>query len=267
MIKENLKTPTPKQEEIRCRLCDNLIFQQYSLKSKLDNLETVNNWYHCRCGCMFNTNNVSDKTKIFNVEYRKTYEEMKGVNILYDYFIRLYAPILEEKTYGRKFIDVGYCLEYLIDGMKRRGWISTGIDLIQGSYIHDDFEKFNFGKERFDLLWLGGVIQCFENPLEAIYKAYDLLRPDGLMFISTPNTDLIKYDFIPAWGHWDMQENRQFISEQNLRDILSRADRTLTGKCKIIYMDSEVITKRFPSWNVMHAIIQKKKIEMFNFGR
>lgn len=245
--------------ETRCKLCDQIVYQNY----KLTNSEHL--WYHCACGCMFH----DDKTpaeEVFTVEHNKKLSEIKSHEDRAKYFARVYGPIIEERIYGRKMLDVGYGTDVLIKEWERRGWCVDGIDVCPNSYISGNFESFDFWKEghdRYDLIWMGDVLQCFNDPVKAIYKAYNLLNPNGLLFIVTPNTKLMRKGRVSGWGHWDQKENKQFISIDILKDILARCDESLTGRMKIIYEDDHVTSKRFITCSNMHLIAQKQKIEDF----
>jgi len=145
--------------------------------------------------------------------------------------------------------------------MRERGWLATGIDLIINEQYHTgDFLEFDFGKERFDFIKMTDFLQCIKEPLKAIKKAYDLLYPNGILFIVTPDTDLVRDNYFPNWGHWNAKENRQFYNEQILRDMLTKCGDDLSGKfeIKLIHRD---ISRRYVSWNTIHLLCQKLKRE------
>ena len=243
-------------DRTRCPLCENTINHNFALRSK-ENSHSL--WYLCRCGYMFHKSEYQPE-KVFNAEYLDNFNKKKFGKERYEYMARLYAQIIEEKTYGRRMLDVGSCTGQMVNIFRGRGWLATGIDLMDNPFIKGDFETYDFESEKFDLIWLSDVIQCFIDPIEALYKAYDLLRPDGLMFICTPNTDLIWHDQISSFGHWDMTTQKQFINERILRDILIKADASMKSRVRFLFMDQEVTSQRFMTWNTMHAIIQKKFI-------
>jgi SAM-dependent methyltransferase len=247
--------------DVRCKLCQRPVYQQYAIKTKEGEVYKTNNWIFCSCGCLFNTE-PQDKKKVFNEVYRKEYEEKKGIKERFNYYLRNYLPIVAEKTYGRKFLDVGFCLDYNIRTMREYGWLATGIDIIPNNYITGDFETYDFDGERFDFIMMADVLQCFDNPVEAIYKAYNLLNPTGLLFICTPDTDLIRDDFVPNWGHWNIKGNQQYVNKKILLDILNRVDRDLSGRFKVIFCDND-ISKRFITWNTIHILTRKEKIELW----
>ena len=247
------------EAEIRCKLCGKPVYHNYLLKNTQSEDDLTSRWFHCSCGCAFNLYKP-DKLKVFTEEYRKQFENLKEIRNRYDWYIRNYVTIVEEKTYGRKFLDVGFCVDYIIQEMRRRGWVATGIDLIPNDMITGDFETFDFGKEQFDFIWLGDVLQCFDKPMQALWKAYELLYPSGLIFIVTPNTDLIREGKISAWGHWNIEENRQFFSLDLLKRMIQKIDMQMNGNLRIIYADNNY-SQRFPSWNNIHLLCQKEKNE------
>lgn len=243
----------------KCPLCSSPIYQSLKTKSKVkdtDNFETAQ-WFLCRCGCVFNTLEVDPK-EVFTESYRKSFEETKSVEERAIYPIYVYGSFMEELTYGRKALDVGYCSPYVIQELRNRGWLATGLDLIDNLDYHTgDFLTFDF-KETFDLILMIGFLQCVKEPLKAMRKAYDLLNPKGVLFISTPDTDIIKDNFFPNWGHWNAKENRQYYNEKILRDMISKCGNDLKGgfEVKLIHRD---ISHRFVSWNNIHLIAQKEE--------
>lgn len=243
---------------IKCPLCNTAIYQSLKTKSKVkdtDNFETAQ-WYFCKCGCVFNTLEVDPK-EVFTESYRKSFEELKSIKERATYPLYVYGNFIEELTYGRKALDVGYCSPFAIQFLRERGWLATGVDIIKDKDFHTgDFLTFDF-KESFDLILMSGFLQCVKEPFQAIRKAYDLLNPDGVLFISTPDTDLIKNDFFPNWGHWNAKENRQYFNERILRQMLSKCGQDLKGgfKVKLVHRDT---SKRFVSWNNFHLVAQKE---------
>lgn len=245
----------------RCKLCDHRVYTEYkTLMPKKDPKEEDRyvQWEHCGCGYVFHDQEFKHK---FDADYVKKYQDLKLINERFDYYIRLFAQIIEEKTYGKRMLDVGFCTTHIIDGFSKRGWITTGIDLIPNDHLTGDFETFDFGVAKFDLIWMGDVLQCFEQPIHAIYRAYELLNPDGILFVSTPNSDLLRKEGIKTFGHWDYKVNRSFINESILRRALAVCDRDFTGTFTPIYFDAANTSQRFVTWNNMHCIARKDKIE------
>lgn len=254
------------EENLRCPNCEEIVHTQYALtKGEGDSVC----WYHCRCGFMFHNTPV-DLEKVFTPEYRTKREDLKFIKERLHQYVRIYAPMIEELTYGRRMLDVGYTTPLLMQEMERRGWLTCGVDIIPSDdYLVADFMSKEFDemisvngvRERFDLIWMGDFLQSVKDPVRAIYKAYDLLRPNGVLVIITPNTDLIRRDIIPKWGHWSMEDNQSFINERILREALIKCDASFNGRMELLYLNKSNQSSRFVSWNNMHAFAQKTKIE------
>lgn len=245
------------KDELRCPLCQELIHQRIGLKGAED---IVANWYLCRCGFMFHAEKHQPE-EYFNEEYKIKFEGIKKIEERQMYYLRCFAPIIEEKVYGRRFLDVGFGSPFILEEMERRGWLSCGIDIIEHKgYIKADFFKEKFEGEKFDCIWLSDFLQSTTRPVEAVYKAIELLRPGGILFIVTPNTDLLKRDVIPSWGHWDMQYNYSFINERILKECFLKFTKGFNERMDIIYSDWSNQSNRFTTWNNMIVISQKTAI-------
>jgi hypothetical protein len=168
----------------------------------------------------------------------------------------VYGSFIEEIAYGRKFLDVGFCLDYNIKQMRERGWLSTGIDLFKNDYHAGDFLTYDWGKEKFDLIKMSGYLQCVNDPVSHIKRAFELLNNSGVLFVTTPDTDMIREGMFPDWGHWNAKECRQHINIDILTDMLRKCGEDLASKFEIKLVNRDY-SKRFPSWNTVHVIAQK----------
>lgn len=108
---------------------------------------------------------------------------------------RMYANILSPYCTPGKMLDVGAAAGYLLRGFVDAGWsgigiepnhsmallaqTSMGVDVRQGSL--EDLET----DERFDLVSMIQVAAHFYDAKAAFRKAYDLLKPGGMLLIET----------------------------------------------------------------------------------
>ena len=56
---------------------------------------------------------------------------------------------------------------------------------------HGDLNRSDLAAESFDLIRMGHVLEHFPDPLDALRRAYALLRPGGTLFGETPDVTLI----------------------------------------------------------------------------
>lgn len=227
-----------------CPVCNSKVITKYDVTA-LDKKEIE--WGHCICGAIFHTKGI-DKS-FFDEKYLKAWQEIKGLPERFDYLMRVYLPLIEDLTYGRKFLDVGFTLNYHIKNLARRGWVATGIDLIENDYVIGDFEDYKF-PDKFDFINFGHCLETFLKPIEAIKKAYDLLDDNGVLMIATPNPEIIFTVGIGNFGHWDYKEKHIFISKQELENIARRVGFD-------IVLSRRNFSQRFIMYNDLHLILQK----------
>ena len=226
---------------MKCPVCELEQVTQY----KIDGVE----WFHCYCGTVFHGKGI-DKS-VFDKDYLDKFLDQRFIDERMKYSLKTYLPLVEEMINGRKFLDVGFSKPTLINDMKERGWISTGIDLVPNEFITGDFEDYDFGDLQFDFIHLGHVLESFNSPIQALWKCYDLLSKDGIMLITHPAPELIHHVGIQKFGHWDALHNQTFISEREIKRI------TLGLGFDIILMRVNH-SQRFVSWNDRHILLQKR---------
>lgn len=225
-------------------------------------------WYFCQCGVIFQPQ--PPKTEIYDEDYIANLAEGKQAKERYEYLVRLYAPLIEELTYGRMMLEVGYCVPFVLNAMKERGWLTWAIDvnptltgrgnLYQGDFLNYDFSisgeqiEGATGEKKinryFDLIWMGHVLEHSETPLAMIGKAYELLDAKGVLFISTPDIDFIYKTTVQGWPHFKGKEHYIMWSEKALCRELERCGFN-------IIMKRRNFSSRFMSWYDLHIIAQK----------
>lgn len=231
---------------IRCPLCKAEQYSSYNVKLGVDNDLT---WYHCSCQSMFHVKQI-DK-KFFNEDYLNSWKNIKDGKERFNYSFRNYINFIEEMTYGRKFLDVGFTLDYNITDMSERGWVSTGVDLVPNKYINDDFETFQFD-DKFDFIHIGHCLESMENPIEAFNKACSMLDSKGVLFITHPAPELFHNVGIHDFLHFTHPKERKvLISKKIFCRLAEKNDMDV-----ILYYYN--LSKRYPIWNDAHIIMQKR---------
>lgn len=231
-------------EGIRCPACEREVKLSFTIAD-----EEKTPWCFCSCGSVFHQKLI-DK-KIFNEEWLKKYSEWKALKERYEYTERVYLPLVEELTYGRRFLDVGFGLDHHITNLSKRGWVTQGIDLISNPYITADFETHDFKNEKYDFIHMGQVLESFTEPIKALYKAKELLRKDGLILITSPDAELIYSIGMWKFGNWNPNEKWIMFGETQIKKILDK----LGFNIIISHKNTE---QRFMAWNTWHILAQKK---------
>jgi len=227
---------------------------------KMENVDTKQTslWWHCVCGVVWQNKIPVDVCKQFGKEYldillkdKRKYADSMA------YPSRVYGPLLEEMTYGRKMLDVGYASPYSMMSFAKRGWVAYGIDNSPVAeetprLIKADYETFKFPDDlKFDLIWMSNVLENFSDPLMALEKAYNLMPENGILFLATPDTDFIYHNSPRDFSHWNPETNHILWSGRKLKAVLEEMGFE-------IILHRKNFEHRFTSWDAQHLIAQKK---------
>jgi len=230
---------------MRCLICKHEVMIDFQIIEEIRPID----WGRCVCGTVFHEAGI-DK-KYFGNLYLRKWQNFVDMKERFEYLQRIYLPLIEEMTFGRKFLDVGFTLAYTLEYMKARGWVGVGIDLVPNDYIVGDFETFPI-PEHFDYIQMGHCLESFHNPVGALRKAYDLLSYNGLLLITHPNPEMIFEIGLSKFNHWSYKQNHIFIQKDKLEDIAKR-----TGFDVILSRRN--ISQRFIMNNDLHLLLQRKE--------
>lgn len=138
--------------------------------------------------------------KFYNLKRKKNYfkngiENKKWWNKLYTQRLILFEKLLKKKG---KLLDVGSGPGFFLAEAKKRGWnvkgIEPSIDAINFSHsigvkeaIRGDIDDLNNFKEKFDLIYVNGVMEHLPNPKKFIEIANKILVKNGLLFFWVAN--------------------------------------------------------------------------------
>lgn len=197
---------------------------------------------------------------------------MKESKVRITHAAHTYVNLIEELTYGRMMLDVGFLAPNTMEFFKNRGWLTWGIDVNEiieggGSIYKGDFLEYDFSpkidkeklkeitgetevKRTFDLIWMSHVLEHFNDPLRAINKAYNLLSDTGILYIAVPDIEFIYKTGVAGWSHFKKREHYIMWSERALRRELERLG------FKVIMMRRN-FSSRFSSWYDIHCICQR----------
>ncbi len=133
-----------------------------------------------------------------------------------------------------RFLDAGCFEGELLDTIaERTSWQTFGLEAnakaveearekghtVFESYVEDAPLAVPEG-QRFDVIFLGQVIEHLNEPVKAVQALSQLLRPGGLLVLSTPNLDSAQVRmFGPTWSHWHMPYHRVLFSRRALKEL------------------------------------------------
>lgn len=227
-------------------------------------------WFRCPCGIIFQRDPPAHNG--YDEKYIAGYAGAKEFVLRNQHAARTYVNLIEELTYGRMMLDVGFCSLVNMDFFKERGWLTWGIDvnptltgkgnLYKGDFMAYDFEPTVQNEElkqmitdkeihrTFDLIWMGHVFEHFADPIAALNKAFNLLSPDGVLYISTPDIDFIAKTGVSTFPHWKKNEHYIMWSEPALKREVERLG------FKVI-VSRRNFASRFSAWYDIQLLAQK----------
>lgn len=164
----------------------------------------------CRhCGLVYVTNPIDESqlTKLYTEEY---YLELEGAEYspgsanlnlrrLF-WFNRQRLNSIEGIKKPGRLLDVGCGPGFFLASAQKRGWEVAGLDISTKAeaFARRRFgldiavcqpEQAEFPRESFDLITMWHVLEHMPHPLVTLRKAYELLKPDGLLLVQVPNVN------------------------------------------------------------------------------
>ncbi len=138
------------------------------------------------------------------------------------------------RTPGRRLLDVGCATGALLSEGKKLGWECEGVELglasaryaseHLGLTIHNQ-SLFDFTPvEHYDLVSFLEVIEHLESPKMALCRIQEILKPEGLLLLSTPNFDsLFRRMFGTSWWVINCEdEHIMFFTPASLTSALEK---------------------------------------------
>jgi 2-polyprenyl-3-methyl-5-hydroxy-6-metoxy-1,4-benzoquinol methylase len=156
--------------------------------------------------------------------------------------------ILTKLKPGGRILDVGCANGQFMYWAKQRGFVSAGVELNRRTAevaSSNGFEVFNgflgeasFPENSFDAVFLGEIIEHVPNPREFVKNCSRLLRPGGLLAITTPNlncfwsksTFFLYQQFKTPWSSVTPPYHLHQFSDSNLDLLMSQENFELVAK-------------------------------------
>jgi len=251
MKNENTLTVTPST----CPICHRPTVYAYNVTEDADTINKGTGlFFKCSCGIIFQDKYPEGYTP--DKAYHDGIADAKEFEDRSIHTHRTYINLIEELTYGRRWLDVGYCYERPMEWLRKRGWICWGIDINKDGpsdkyHIKGNFETHHFKEtDEYDVIWMGHVFEHFRNPLSALKRAYALMPEDGVVVITTPDVDFIHQTSPIRFAHWKHREHYIMWN----KEAIKREAQKLGFQ---VIMCRSNFSERFMSWWDIHIVLQK----------
>lgn len=146
-----------------------------------------------------------------------------------------YGDVFPRFTRNGRVLEVGCGNGAFLSYLKHHGWEVQGVDL--SPFAADQAKKLfgidvfvgeldevPFDFESFDYVHLSHVVEHFFDPLSALQKIYDLMKPGATVYIEVPNAESIAAKLSGEyWYGWDVPRHLFTFSPSNLELVLKRS--------------------------------------------
>jgi 2-polyprenyl-3-methyl-5-hydroxy-6-metoxy-1,4-benzoquinol methylase len=140
---------------------------------------------------------------------------------------------LERHESGGKLLDVGCHLGFFLDVAKANGWDVKGVEPSRWSVEqarargldvrHGTLDSVYFEDGQFDVVTMWDVIEHLSDPLAELKRTHRILKPDGLLAVSTMNVDALFPRLAGRRWPWYMQMHLIYFSKRTLHNMLTKA--------------------------------------------
>lgn len=141
---------------------------------------------------------------------------------------------LSRLTTPGRLLDVGASAGFFVKAAVDAGWEAKGVELSADAarlaserygveVLCGRLEDFALEPGSFDVVTMWDLIEHVVNPKEELEQARTLLRPGGLLVISTPNLDgwypRLSYKVAPRIGRWPAVEPPLHLSQFTVKSL------------------------------------------------
>lgn len=153
---------------------------------------------------------------------------------------------------GRTALDIGCRDGHFSKKLIAKGYQVTSIDLMP-KYEHgmkvDANDPLPFADASFDVIWFSEVIEHLKDPAFTISELRRVLRPGGMILVTTPNRDFWFYKFFEMIGispeSIQSEDHLHFMNYEDVQRMLGPCDtygfypylgykRTVTGNARLL---------------------------------
>lgn len=230
-------------ESMKCKCCSNIgLDPLYEGKDRLHNIQGKFDLFSCpNCGV------VTVRPQLSNEEIEQYYPQdyisypgpienekstLKRIDRQFGVFKRRKKIERHTKKKGGKILDVGCATGVFLKEMQNHGWDAFGVepsvyaagvaaDQLGLNVFNGYLDEAEFQEHFFDVITLWDVFEHLPDPVETLQIIKRILKPDGSLVITMPNTDSWECKiFNQYWAGWDVPRHFHIFSEKAIESLL-----------------------------------------------
>lgn len=154
---------------------------------------------------------------------------------LLDWDISTIKEFLSENNFNNspKLLDVGCGMGLFLFKARNAGFNVQGLELSKyasefaGNYgipvINSSIDETNFDNESFDAITMREVIEHLPDPFKTMKKTFDILKPNGVLFITTGNYDCPERKLKGKnWNYFMPEGHLTIFSHATMKNFLTK---------------------------------------------
>ena len=136
-------------------------------------------------------------------------------------------------------LEIGSSFGLFLDEARKRGWRVQGVEpskvASSASSAHGvevfcgTLEEFDAGGEQFDVVASWDVWEHLHDPMDALARAFRLVRPGGLLVITTVNMGGFAARVLRSRWPWYMRMHLHYFTKESLSEMVRRAGFEVLG--------------------------------------
>lgn len=168
-------------------------------------------------------------------ENNETANLKKATSRIYLNKIRLYQST-------GKLLDIGSAFGYFMEEAQKHGFDVFGVELsgfssavakkkFRERIFEGKLEETKFPDKNFDVITMFDLVEHIPQPLEFMKEAKRIIRPQGIVAITTPDTESLSYKLLglSGWFHWKL-EHLGYFNRRSIEELARRTGFTLVEK-------------------------------------
>jgi 2-polyprenyl-3-methyl-5-hydroxy-6-metoxy-1,4-benzoquinol methylase len=270
----------PQTEYVPCPLCQSYDYQKFLTKFEM-------NLVKCRkCSLIYANPRIQESelfcrytNSFFYDEYlpafkaASTHYDLKVIRSHFFIFIQLITKYFKP---GKRLLDVGCGSGFFLKAAEEIGWEAEGVEIspvaseyaqniVRVKVLEGKLEAYHLPPEKYDLVVLIETIEHLTNPLDTLREIYRILKKEGILIISTPDSKSLSRLFLGKnWAVFSPEEHLSVFSQKNLFYLLHRANFCVLGIRNLLQLNPEYTHKKkgfgYLVFKKLYNILEKIKI-------